>query len=317
MRAITLNEFGNAEKLNLNEVNLPKINENEVLIKLFYAGIGQWDIFEREGGYEKMLNLSVDFPYILGSEGVGEIIKIGKNVKNYKIGDIVCAVSFLNSKGGFYAEYVAVPDSHVYLKPRCLSYEESSAISGIGLTAYRGLVDVLNIKKNDNVLIHGASGGVGHIAIQIAKSFGANIFAIVSGNDGIRLAKSLGVNNVVDGKNFNSQEIMSMFDINQFDSAFFTTGGIIADQLVENIKPNGKVVFPYGIQELNIDRSDLTVKPYYADIDLNLLTSFLKWINSNQPTIHVDKVFDLDEYKSAHLALEQHYVGKLCFSIFK
>lgn len=76
-------------------------------------------------------------------------------------------------------------------------------------------------------------------------------------------------------------------------------------------------MFPYGIQELNIDKSDLTVKPYYPDIEFNLLTSFLNWINSNQPTIHVDKMFDLDEYKSVHLALEQYYVGKLYFSITK
>lgn len=114
------------------------IDDNDVLIKVEYAGVGQWDIFEREGGYDEMLGLNSKFPFILGSEGSGVICVKGNNVDKFCIGDKVYATGFLNPKGGFYAEYVSIDSKYVSIIPESITLQEASIISGVGLTALRG-----------------------------------------------------------------------------------------------------------------------------------------------------------------------------------
>lgn len=315
MKAIMQNEFGNEQKLYIGNIEIPELSQNEVLIKLSYAGIGQWDIFEREGGYEKLLNLNSKFPYILGSEGVGEIVKVGNDVTQYKIGDIVNAVKFLNQKGGFYAEYVIVQEDFIYKKPKYLSLEQSSSISGVGLTAFRGVADVLQAKKDDNILIFGASGGVGHIAVQIAQSFEANVYAVASGTDGVEAIEKLGIKNVVDGKAHSSEECMSAFNIIHFDKAFYTAGGNLANDLSKYVRQEGTIAYPNGIDEIDSPLCLAKIQTYYADIDTSLIKDFSDWINKNKPKVYIEKVFDMNEYILAHKKLADHYVGKLCFKL--
>lgn len=315
MKAIMQNEFGNEQTLYLGDIEIPELSQDEVLIKLSYVGIGQWDIFEREGGYEKLLNLNSKFPYILGSEGVGEIIKIGNEVTHYKIGDIVNAVKFLNKKGGFYAEYVIIPVDFIYKKPEYLSIDQSSSISGVGLTAFRGIIDVLQAKNDDDILIFGASGGVGHVAVQIAQSLGANVYAVASGTDGVEAIKKLGIKYVVDGKARSSEECMSSFNINHFDKAFYTAGGNLANDLSKYVKQEGTIVYPNGIDEIDSSLCLARIQSYYADIDTSLIKDFSEWVNKNKPKVYIEKVFDMDEFILAHKMLTKHYVGKLCFKL--
>ena len=169
MKAAVLHAFGNEHQLATEFIPVPDVGEDEVLIKVEFAGIGQWDLFERQGGYAEMLNMEVEFPYVLGSEGYGTIISKGENVNEFEIGDKVMAAGFLNPKGGFYAEYATVDRKYVTLVPASLNAQEAGGILGVGITALRGLEDVLQLQKGDSVVILGASGGVGYIAVQLAR----------------------------------------------------------------------------------------------------------------------------------------------------
>lgn len=315
MKALVLKMFGSARNLQYTDIKKPEIEDNEVLIKLHYSGIGQWDIFEREGGYDKLLNMKSSFPYILGSEGSGTIVSVGKKVEKFHVGDQVIGVNFLSKNGGFYAEYSAVPEISVYLKPNNLSEIEASSISGVGLTAYRGIVDVLKVKNNESVLIFGASGGVGLIATQIAKSLGCHVYAIASHQDGVDYLRKLGVEHVVDGRNSDLNSLLKKFNQECFDSAFFTAGGELADLLCSKVKNKGRIAYPMGISELSYENSNVELLGYYADIDENLIKRFERWIYVANPKINVEQVFELNDGINAHKRLEEHYVGKLCFKV--
>ncbi|MGC6587939.1 alcohol dehydrogenase catalytic domain-containing protein [Paenibacillus sp. Dod16] len=103
MRAAVLDRFGGPEELIHREIGVPEIGPEDVLIEVAYAGVGEWDAFERQGGYAEMLNMNPEFPYILGSEGSGIVIARGEKVSNVDLGDQVYAPAFLNPNGGFYA----------------------------------------------------------------------------------------------------------------------------------------------------------------------------------------------------------------------
>ncbi len=233
MKAVVIYRFGGPDEFVIRDVPVPDIEDNEVLIKVEYAGIGQWDIFEREGGYDEMLELNSEFPYILGSEGSGVIYAKGKNVDNFAIGDKVYAPGFLNPKGGFYAEYAAVDSKYVSLIPNCISDKAAGVISGVGLTALRGLEDVLRIKKDESIMIFGASGGIGHLAVQFALNLGARVFAIASGEDGVEIVRKLGVDAVFDGRQDDVLSAAREFAPAGFDTALLTAGGELANSLVQ------------------------------------------------------------------------------------
>src|SRR3712207_6723554 len=117
MRAIALDTFGGVETMTLRTLPVPTVGPNEVLIRIEIAGVGEWDPFEREGGYATMLGYAPQFPYVLGSEGAGTVVAIGEHVTRFSKGDQVYALGFLNPKGGFYAEYAAVDANCVSFIP--------------------------------------------------------------------------------------------------------------------------------------------------------------------------------------------------------
>jgi len=315
MKATVINKFGGPEELTVSNVPIPGIDDNEVLIKVEYAGIGQWDIFEREGGYDKMLGLGSQFPYILGSEGSGIVCAKGKNVDSFDIGDKVYATGFLNPKGGFYAEYVAIDSKYVTKIPESITMQEASVISGVGLTALRGLEDVLRLKKGESIIILGASGGIGHLAAQLAQNIGARVFAIASGEDGVSVLRNLGVSTVVDGRKADVLSAAREFAPEGFDTALFTAGGELANSLVQCIRPGGRIAYPNGIYPIPSVRTDISLTGYNGEPEPEIIKRLNNWVSSGRIKVHIDKVFLLEDAYKAHIALSNHYVGKLCFKI--
>jgi NADPH:quinone reductase-like Zn-dependent oxidoreductase len=317
MIANAINEFGDVTKFNLKEMSIPNITEDEILIKLDYAGIGQWDTFEREGGYDQMLGLNSKFPYILGSEGSGTIVSIGKNVNDFEIDDKVYAVGFLNPKGGFYAEYVAVNHNLVNKIPKTITLLQASVVAGVGLTGLRGLTDVLNLKKGESIAIFGASGGIGHIAVQISKSIGAKIFAVASDSDGISLVKSYGIELVIDGKTEDVIAKAHSFGFNKFDKVLLTFSDKDINAFIEEFCIGGIVAYPNGVFPEPIKRSDVDIVSYNGEPDEDIISRLHRYIENGEITPYIDKVFDLDNVQEAHKHLIEHYVGKLAIRISK
>src|SRR5262245_35530131 len=140
------------------------------------------------------------FPYVLGTDGAGTIAAVGKGVTRFKEGDRVYAAELANPKGGFYAQYAAVKADNASLIPGHLTIDQAAVLPTDALTGLTALERVLGLRSGDSLMLIGASGGIGHLALQLAKRLGADVFAIASGNDGVQLVKKLGADDAVDGR---------------------------------------------------------------------------------------------------------------------
>src|SRR5882672_6293624 len=172
MRAAALDRFGGPEVLTLHRLPVPVPDAGEILIAVHTAGVGSWDADVREGWNPGTRR---PFPIVLGYDGSGTVAAAGKAVRRLRVGDRVYSYNWDNPKGGFYAEYVAVPAAKAAHTPRRLDLREAGAIPITGLTALQG-VERLGLRKGSALAIHGASGGVGTIAVQFARLRKARVF---------------------------------------------------------------------------------------------------------------------------------------------
>src|SRR6267142_4254271 len=199
MKTVAIDRFGGLNEMKIRELPVPELDANEILVRVEAAGVGVWDPFEREGHFAKEFNLSPKFPIILGSDGAGTVEAIGEKVSHFKKGDRVYGISFMSPKGGFYAEHVVMKEAHAARIPGKLSATQAGTMAVDVVTAYSGLEGTLHLKSDESVLIFGASGGIGHMAVQLAKRMGARVLAVASGQDGVDLAKRSGADTAVNG----------------------------------------------------------------------------------------------------------------------
>ena len=262
-----------------------------------------------------MLGLDSQFPYILGSEGSGTVYAKGTNAAGFAIGDLVYASGFLNPKGGFYAEYVAIDARYVSHMPDSLSIKEAGVISGVGLTALRGLEDTLRLQQDETIMIFGAGGGIGHLAAQFAQHMGDRVFAIASREDGVNVLRNLCEGVVVDGRKDDVLSVARAFAPEGFDTALFTAGGELANALVQCVRTGGRIAYPNGIYPVPGPRPDISITGYNGEPDPDILHRLNYWVRTGKIKVHIDNEFALEKAQKAHLALKQHYVGKLCFNV--
>jgi NADPH2:quinone reductase len=315
MRAVTLRAFGGPERLQVETIPEPELAANEVLVKVEVAGVGEWDPFEREGGYAEMLGQTPRFPYVLGSEGAGHVSAVGADVRHLRHGEPVYAVGFLNPKGGFYAEYVAVDAGFVSPRPGGLTVEQAAVVGGVGLTALRGLEDVLQLQRGESVMIFGASGGMGHIALQLARRRGARVFAVASGDDGAALASRLGAEVAVDGRKDGFLGAARAFAPRGFDAALLTAGGPAADQALTALRSGGRAAYPHGVRPEPRARPGVSLQGFHGDPDPDIVARLHRLIAEGPPEVRVSRTFPMAEVAQAHLALGQHHLGKLALRI--
>ena len=314
MKAAVLHAFGTEDQFRIESIPIPEVGVDEVLIKVEFAGVGQWDAFERQGGYAEMLEMEVEFPYVLGSEGSGTIVSKGANVSGFEIGNQVMAAGFLNPKGGFYAEFAAVDQKYVTLVPTSVTAREAGGILGVGITALRGLEDILQLQKGESIVIFGASGGVGHLAVQLAKKIGAWVFAIASGADGVAMVRNLDIENAADGYKENLLAAARAAEPEGFDAALLTAGGETAKTVMQSMKKDSRIAYPNGVFPLP-ESKDFKIVAYNGEPDADIISRFVHYVKSGNVKVHVDKVFILEEASAAHVALQRHYLGKIVLKI--
>ena len=315
MKAVAIEHFGGVETLELMMLPVPSVDEDEILIRLHTAGIGEWDPFEREGGYAEMMNLTPSFPYVLGSEGAGVIEAVGSRVDRLAVGDRVYTGCFLNPKGGCYAEYVAVQEALVSRIPGHLTFEEAGVMAGVAGTALRGLEDVLQIKPGETLMIAGASGGVGHTAIQLAKTLGARVIAVASGPDGVALAEALGADAAVDGRGANIGQALREFAPGGLDAALLAANSGAISEALAAVRDGGRVAFPSGVQPEPHVRSSVRLAQYNGELDRNLLVRLDQRIDTGPFRVHISRTFPLAEVAVAHRALKEHHLGKFALRL--
>jgi NADPH:quinone reductase len=315
MRAVAIDKFGGPETLHVQNVPVPDPGPKEVLIRTEAAGIGAWDPFEREGGFVEITGREPKFPYVLGTDGAGTIVAVGKEVSRFKEGDKVYALELANPKGGFYAEYAAVTADHVSLIPGDLTMEQAAVLPTDALTALTGLEKVLRLKAGESLMIFGASGGIGHLAIQLAKRLGASVFAIASGGDGVALAKELGADAAVDGRGDDVLEAAKEFAPAGIDAALVTVGGDETDRALSAIHNDGRIAYPHGVMPEPKGPSGVSSEGYDGETNPALIERLNNLIAAGPFKVHVDRTFPLEEVAQAQQALNEHHLGKIALRL--
>jgi len=315
MRAVALDKFGGPETLKIQDIPVPQIDTHEVLIRVEFAGVGAWDPYEREGRFVEITGVKPKFPYVLGSDGAGTVAACGKSVNRFKEGDRVYGAELANPKGGFYAQYAALKADNVSQIPGHLTIEQAAVLPSDGLTALTGLEKVLGLKSGETLMVFGASGGIGHLALQLGKCLGANVFAIASGDDGVKLAKKLGADSVVDGRSDDVLEAARKFAPKGIDAALVTAGGNKAVQALKAIRKGGRVAYPHGVMPEPTAPDGVKIEAYDGGVSRALIDRLNELIDSGPFEVYVDKTFRLSQVSKAHEALTKHHLGKIALRI--
>jgi NADPH:quinone reductase-like Zn-dependent oxidoreductase len=308
MRAAAIDHFGGIDALHVETLDMPEVGPDDVLIHVETAGVAEWDPYEREGGFAKQMGTTPIFPYVLGSEGAGTVVAVGSRVRGIQEGDRVYGISFGSSKG-FYAEYVSVKSDQSSRVPGKLSTDQAGVMSVDAITGLRGL-EILGLKPGEALLIFGASGGVGHLALQLAKRLGARVLAVASGDDGVALSRRLGADAAIDGHRDDVAEAVHDFAPDGLDAALITAGGEAAQKAADAVRDGGRVAVPNGVHPAPQAREGVTVVAYDGNPDPPIIEKLNRLIEAGPFEVHVAQVFPLDQASDAHRALEQHHLGK-------
>ena len=233
MKAVILETYGGKEQLKLRDVPNPVAKGNEVLIEMHATSINPIDWKIRDGNLKEFMPFT--FPLILGWDAAGVVIKVGENVSSFKPGDRVFARPNTTSNGT-YAEYITVSEDLVVKIPENIRFDEAASVPLAGETAWQCLVDIGKIKSGDHVLIHAGAGGVGSLAIQIAKSFGAYVTTTGSIKNEV-LLKSLGADKVI-----NYEKVDFEKELKNYDLVFDTLGDDIQEKSFKVLRKGGTLV---------------------------------------------------------------------------
>jgi alcohol dehydrogenase len=237
MRAMVIDRYGKVP-MRLVEMPTPEISEYEVLAEIHAASFNPIDFKIRDGKVKLLVNYKM--PLILGNDFSGVVTKVGSKVTRFKIGDEIYARP-RKSKIGTFAEYIAIHEDDIALKPKNLSFGEAASIPLVGLTTYQALTDILQLQKGQKILIQAGAGGVGTFAIQLAKLMGAFV-ATTASEAGANIVKSLGADEIINYKTEKFEKILK-----NYDAVFDTLGGEILEKSFEVIKSGGKIVSVSGL----------------------------------------------------------------------
>jgi len=313
MFAAAIDRFGGPEVITAHALPVPEVDAGEVLIAVDTAGVGRWDADVREGLFASR---KPHFPLVLGYDGAGIIAKVGSRVRRLKVGDEVYSYNWENPKGGFYAEYVAVASEKVAHIPARLDLEHAGAIATTGLTALQGIDDALAMKRRETIIIHGASGGVGTVAIQFAKLRVARVLATASGIDGLELVRDMGADLAVDARHEDVAEAARRFAPDGLDAILALAGGDELERALETLRPGGRLAYPNGIEPEPKKRRGMKFIPYDGVAGIREFQRLNVAVDAAKLKVPIAEAFPLVKAAKAHERLaEGHVLGKIVLRI--
>jgi NADPH:quinone reductase-like Zn-dependent oxidoreductase len=314
MRAVAIDRYGGPEVLTVHELPVPELAPNEVLIAVHTAGVGGWDADIRDGWNP---GGRIQFPLVLGTDGSGTIVQLGSRVRRFKAGDRVYSYTWNSPKGGFYAEYVAVHmDNTARFPDPPLDLKHAGAAPVTGLTALQGIGDHLDVDTGEKVMIHGASGAVGTLAIQFAKERGAKVLAVASGRDGVTLVEHLGADLAVDGHRDDFVEAAFAFAPKGVDAVLVLGSGDSVPRCLDVLRQGGRLAYPNGVEPALEKRRGLKIIAYDATAGVREFEKLNTAIKKARLKVPIAAEFPLEEAAEAHQRIEQgHVLGKIILRV--
>lgn len=304
MKAVIINEYGNNEVVNLVDIEIPQPGADEILVNVKAAGVNPVDWRIRNGAG---IRFGLTPPIALGSEIAGTIEKLGDGVSGFQVGDAV----YGKIRTGGFAEYAIARVEDVFYKPATLDFIQAAAIPLAALTAWQAMFDLANLTRGQRILITGASGGVGSLAVQLAKAKGAYVIGTASGHNE-HFVKQLGVDEFVD---YTQQDFSDM--VRDVDVVFDTVGGDTYVQAFKTLKPDGYFVtaveFP---TEDQLKNREGRLERVFCKSNPAELAAISELVDANKLVPHIATVLSLADIKKAlELSEARRTRGKIVLQI--
>lgn len=331
MKAVRIHRYGDASVLQLDDVPRPQIRPNDVRIRVCATSVNPVDWKIRSGGQRNIIPLKL--PWILGLDVSGVVTEVGRNVKRFHVGDEVWS-SPTHRRPGTYAEEVCIDEAEVSKKPQSLSHDEAASLPLVALTAYQSLAEVGLLQPGQTVLIHAGAGGVGTVAIQLAKHLGARVVTTCSERN-IDFVKSLGADQVIDYWKQRVENVISNVDV-----ILDSIGEPAFDSNIKMVRPGGRIVnisinVPQHVQRFGPVLGSLTLAasfvrmhtvPYLSKevvlqhvikrCDGVMLEQLADLVDNGELRPVIDKVFPLDLIRDAHRYSESNRArGKIVLHV--
>lgn len=306
MRAIVMADFGAPSVLEVKDVPRPEIRRGHLLVRVMASALNPIDTKIRSG----QIDVGIVPPVVLGFDAAGIVEEIGSETSEFKVGDPVFYTADFTQGGGTYADYHLVDEKIVWHSPEGLSFPQAAALPLAGGTAWDGLVNLAKLKAGERVLIHGGSGGVGSLAVQIAQSIGAEVFATCSAA-GRGLLEQLSVDHIIDYRADNYQEVIAAVYSSGVDVVYDTVGkGLLADS-INCIRPFGRMVSISGpAGDLGkAYRKNLTVIFQFSLRNREKLQALSQLVASKALVPVIKKIYGLEEIPEVHALYDRGSLG--------
>jgi NADPH:quinone reductase-like Zn-dependent oxidoreductase len=311
---MAIDRYGGPEVLTMHTLPVRVPTANEVLIAVHTAEVGGWD-GEIRDGYSPD-GKKPRFPLVLGAGGSGTVAAVGSRVRRFKEGEPVYAYTWNYPRAGFYAEYVVVPDKSAAPMPSPLDLTHAGAVPIAGITALQGIDDALHVKRDERVIIYGASGGLGVFAIQFAKLRGARVLATASGPDGIALVRKLGADAAVDGRDGDIARATQEFAPDGVDALLALAGGGTLERCIEALRKGGRLAYPNGIEPEPKRRRGVKTTPYDGLPGRKEFERLSHAVEAARLQVPIAAEFPLADAVRAHERLAQgHILGKIVLRV--
>ncbi len=262
MKAFIIDKYKSKDGGRIADMPEPEVRPSDVLVRVHAAGVNVLDSKIRTGEFK--LILPYRFPLILGNDAAGVVVKVGSKVQRFKVGDEVYARPDKDRIGSF-AEFIAMDENDVAIKPKSLSMEEAASIPLVGLTAWQALVELADLKTGQQVFIQAGSGGVGTYAIQLAKHLGATVATTTSAANA-ELVKSLGADVVIDYKKDDFETILKDYDV-----VLNSQDGKTLQKSLRILKPGGKLISITGPPDAAFAKE--LDAPWYVEVLMSALSA--------------------------------------------
>jgi len=284
-----------------------------VLIAIDTSGIGSWDASIRDGSWRKPGRPR--FPLVPGVDGAGIVAAKGARVRRLRVGDRVFAYEFGNRQGGFYAEFAAADAEHVGRVPKGLALRDAGAVATTGLTALQG-IDALELRSGQTLLIFGASGAVGTMAIQFAVQRGAHVIATASGAAATRLVRRLGANRIIDARRTNAVDQLRTFAPDGLDAVLALAGGRELERCLDFMRPKGRVAHPNGVEPAPQERRTFRVRAFDAVASPSAFEKLNRHLARSKIRVSIAASYPLGKAAQAHRRLDRgHVLGRMILHV--
>lgn len=308
MKAAFITTYGHSDVVEVGDIAKPTVGRGQVLVEVHAASLNPFDTMVREG---KVENPHLVFPFVLGGDIAGLVAEVGEGVDSLNVGDRVYgSANRAGGDSGAFAEFATTMATELALAPSDLNFAEVAALPLVGVSAVQALTENLQLQKGQKLFVHGGAGGIGTVAIQIAKDMGVYVAATATG-DGLSYIKELGVDEAIDYKAQDYSKILK-----DYDAAYDTVGDDFT-KMLSILREGGRAISMLAQADAHVaEAQKVTALTQYTQITTKRLDFLRELVEKGAVTPHVDRTFSLDDIQLAFTVRETTPIrGKVVLEI--